>query len=182
MNQDITLREATREDVPLVAWAVLTALDMPTDDMEEILASCADEKSMYSWCNSLIACVGGMPVGCIVSYDGDHYEEVREYTWSRLWDDFDREEILNTPAETHPGEYYLDTMAIKAEARGRDIGKMLMLAAIERGKSLGYNRFSLIVDINKPRLKKYYETLGFQKSGEILFFGHNYYTMTKVID
>lgn len=180
MNSIISIRPATPADVPLVAWTVLTALDLPTDDLRQMIESCADKNSMYSWCNALIAFANNTPIGCIISYPGDRYVEMREYTWSKLWNNFDMQAIHNIPLETHPGQYYLDSMAIKPEARGLDVGHMLMQAAINHGKSLGYNNFALIVNINKPRLKAYYEKLGFIISGKLPFFGHDYFIMTAI--
>lgn len=176
--KNVTLRNATAGDTPLVAWTVLTALDMDASDLEWVMESCADHRSMYSWNKAIIATVDGVPAGCIVSYPGDDYESLRQYTWARLWGDVDEEFIRNTPAETGPGEYYLDSLAIKEEYRGHNIGKQLMEAAMAHGRELGYNRFGLLVDINKPRLQDYYASLGFSKSHQVLFFGHTYWKMT----
>lgn len=35
----ITIRDAKKEDVEIVAWTVLTALDMDTDEMEKFIKS-----------------------------------------------------------------------------------------------------------------------------------------------
>lgn len=171
---EVTIADATADDTREVAWTVLTALDMPTDHLDWMTASCADEKSMYSWNKAIIARVDGEPVGCLVAYPGDGYEQIREYTWSRLWNDADPETIKATEIETYPGEYYLDSLAIRPEFRGRGIGKLLIEAAIERGRKLGYRTFALIVSIEKPRLQAYYESLGFAPAGKVNFFGHRY--------
>ena len=52
---EIEIRDARIEDVPVVAWTVLTALDMSTDDMDRFVKSCSDEDTMYSWKNSYFA-------------------------------------------------------------------------------------------------------------------------------
>lgn len=133
---------------------------------------------MYSWNKSIIAYVDGKPVGSIISYPGDDYESLRRYTWSKIWKDIDSETIRQTEVEAYPGEYYLDSMAILPEYRSCSIGKSLIAAAIEQGKSLGYNVFTLLVDYDKPRLKAYYESMGFKENGEMTFFGHRYKRMT----
>ncbi len=93
--------------------------------------------------------------------------------------------------ECLPGEFYLDSMAILPEFRGRAyeyagstdrIGHILMLDGIEEGRRKGFPRISLIVDKAKPRLKTYYSALGFRPDGEILFFGHLYDRMIKDLD
>lgn len=175
-----TLKEANINNVETVAWTVLTALDMDTSDMGRIVVSCSDEKSMYSWRNSIVACDGDEVIGCIICYEGDRYEALWQYTWGNLWSDIDEEFIKNTPAEAHPGEFYLDSMAIKPEYRGRGIGKRLIEAALKKGRKLGYKKFSLLVDVEKTRLKAYYETIGFCESGKMMFFGHQYGIMRYV--
>jgi len=176
----VTTESAQLSDVETVAWTVLTALDMDTKDLGSIIKSCSDEKSMYSWRNTIVACDGDEVIGCIICYEGDKYETFRQYTWRNLWSDIDEEFIKNTPAEAHPGEFYLDSMAVKPEYRGRGIGKQLVKAAISKGRELGYKNFSLLVDVEKPRLKAYYETIGFSESGKMKFFGHQYDIMRYV--
>lgn len=177
-EMDITIRKAKKDDVRFVAWTVLTALDLDDSQLEKTMQSCADTESLYSWTHALIAeDSDGTPQGCIVSYRGDDYMRMREHTWPTLWTDVDPELVRNTPPETQPGEYYLDSMAIVEESRGHDFGKRLMQAAIEEGRRAGYRQFALIVDIDKPRLRDYYTTLGFQPDRELQFLTHRFTKM-----
>ncbi|MDE7351268.1 MAG: GNAT family N-acetyltransferase [Muribaculaceae bacterium] len=173
----MTIRQATQADTEYVAKTVLTALDMDTSDLGWVKESCADPKSMYSWNKALIAEQDGAPVGCIISYRGDDYLPIREYTWSRLWKGVDPEVIRKSAIETYPGEYYLDSLSVDPEFRGHGLGKKLMQAAIDYGASLGYRKFALLVAVEKPRLKAYYASLGFKEVGEVNFFGHRYHRM-----
>lgn len=173
------IRKATAKDVDYVAKTVLTALDMDLSELEWVKRSCADPKSMYSWNKALIAEEDGNPIGCIISYRGDAYLPIREYTWSRLWEGIDPEIIRKSAIETYPGEYYLDSLVIESEFRGNGLGKKLMLAAMEHGRSLGYRKFALLVAVQKTRLKEYYASLGFREVGDVNFFGHQYYRMVK---
>lgn len=181
MQDNIIIRKARKDDAAYVAKTVLTALDMDSSDLEWVMASCVDPKSMYSWRNALIAEDNGNPIGCIISYRGDDYLPIREYTWSRLWVGVDPEVIRSSAIETYPGEYYLDSLAIDPEYRGKGLGKRLMQAAIGQGKNLGYDKFALLVATDKPRLKEYYATLGFEEAGDVNFFGHHYHRMTKTL-
>lgn len=179
MKSDISIRRASKEDAEFVAWVVLTALDLDLSQLDKTAASCADDLSLYSWKNALVAIDGdGRPVGCIISYPGDEYMRMREYTWPSLWTDVDPELVRNTPREALPGEYYLDSMAIIPEARGEGLGHRLMLAAMEEGRKRGYDRFSLIVDIGKPHLRDYYASLGFRPAGPLRFITHDFTKMT----
>ncbi len=179
MENKITIRKGKEEDTETVAKTVLTALDMDTSKLEWIKESCADPNSMYSWNKSLIAEEDGKPIGCIISYSGDDYQQLREYTWSRLWKGVDPSVIKDSAIETYPGEYYLDSLAIEPEYRGQGIGKRLMEAAMEYGGELGYDKFALLVSLEKPRLKEYYATAGFEEADDVNFFGHQYHRMVK---
>lgn len=179
MGKKIIIRKGREEDTETVAKTVLMALDMDTSHLEWVKASCADPKSMYSWNKSLIAEEDGKPIGCIISYSGDNYQQLREYTWSRLWEGVDPAAIKNSAIETYPGEYYLDSLTIEPEYRGNGLGKKLMEAAIEHGEELGYGRFALLAALEKPRLQEYYASLGFEEADDVNFFGHRYKRMVK---
>lgn len=173
------IRKAKQGDAAFVAWTVLTALDKDSSDLGKATDVCSDDFGLYSWKNALIAEENGKPIGCIISYPGDKYLQFREYTWPKFWTDIDPDLMKNTLHETESGEYYLDSMAILPEYRGKAIGKKLMLAAIEHGMELGYERFALIVDVDKPHLQDYYSQLGFKDAGPILFFTHLFTKMIK---
>ena len=174
---EIEIREARLEDTPIVAWTVLTALDMPTDDIQRFIDMCSDPESMYSWTNSIVAVVDGNPIGCLIAYDGSRYQQLKSYTWSTLWNDFDVTYLNKMEPETKDGEFYLDSMAIFPEYRGLNIGKKLIDFAILKARNIGIPYSTLLVDINKPKLKKYFESIGFQKFGEMNFFNHKYSRM-----
>jgi ribosomal protein S18 acetylase RimI-like enzyme len=164
-------------DAPFVAWTVLTALDIDSDDMQSVIDCCVDVHSMYSWNKALIAKVNGKCVGCIISYDGAEYSRLRNYTWAKMWNSFDSNYVNNIAHETYPGEYYLDSIAVIPQYRGVNIGKMLILEAIRIGAEQGHTRFGLIVDVKKPHLYDYYKSLGFNRIGSMEFFGHTYHRM-----
>lgn len=173
----IEIRDANKDDVEIVAWTVLTAMDMETDDMRKFIDSCSEDNTLYSWKNAIVATVDGVSVGSLIAYDGRRYKKLRQRTWSSLWDDMDKGYLSKVEAETHDGEFYLDSMAIRPEYRGHGIGRMLIEDAVKKGKELGCACSSLLVDKNKPRLEAYYQAMGFERFGEMEFFGHDYYRM-----
>ena len=178
---DIEVRDACIEDVPIVAWTVPTALDMPTDDIEKFNRVCSQEGTMYSWKNSIIASVDKMPVGCLIAYDGSKYDELRKKTWPSLWEDIDSSIIEETEKEACEGEFYLDSMAILPEYRGLNIGKKLIDFALVKARYFDLPISTLLVDTNKPRLEAYYRKMGFEEYGKILFFKHEYKKMKKSV-
>lgn len=46
-------------------------------------------------------------------------------------------------------------------------------------RELGYDRFTLLVDVDKPRLETYYTMLDFQRDARVHFMGHPYYRMVR---
>ena len=176
------LRPATIEDAPLVAWTVLTALDMPTDDITMALRACQREDTLYSWRHATLAADGDRPVGCIIAYEGAKYAEIRESTWNLIWGrDDNADAFADVELETYTDEYYLDSMAILPEYRGKGIGRSLLLHAIEQGKKARCSCSTLIVSIDKPRLEVHYQSIGFTECGSIEFFGHKYNRMKTTI-
>ena len=173
----IEIREAIQADARLVAYAVLRALDMGMEEMERFVVSCSDENAMYSWKDSFVAEVDGKPAGCLIAYEGSRYKALRERTWPRLWLDMSEDELENVEIEAFPGEYFLDSLAILPEFRGHDIGKRLLQAALDKGRRLGCHSATLMVDVNKPKLCAYYQSMGFGEYGLIDFFGHTYKRM-----
>lgn len=172
----VTIRKATEDDVRFVAWTVLTALDLNTDDIEKAVNSCLQEESLYSWKSALIALVGDKPVGCLISYDGNKYMERRDCTWRNIWGE--SEETLQTiEPETREGEYYLDSMAILPAYRGMEIGRRLIEFAIQESSKQSYDSVTLIVSQEKPHLQSYYQSIGFEPFGEMDLFDHLYNRM-----
>jgi ribosomal protein S18 acetylase RimI-like enzyme len=56
----------------------------------------------------------------------------------------------------------IEAVRVSAKHRGHNIGKWMMEAAIEYGKSKGASIVQLTTNIQRPRAKKFYEQLGFE--------------------
>lgn len=174
----IDIRPATMADVGFVSWTVLTALDMDSSHAGLVRRVCADPDSLYSWTNAVIATVDGEPAGCLIAYPGDRYLQMRRHTWPRLWIDLDAELIHNSAIETVPGEFYLDSLAVKPEFRGpMRIGARLIDYDIARARAEGYQSVTILVSEHKPRLQAYYEALGFTPYTTMDFLGHRYHKL-----
>ena len=81
--------------------------------------------------------------------------------------------------ETSEGEFYLDSMAILSGFRGLGIGKLLMLDRMCYAERNGFEVITLLVDKDKPRLQRYYESLGFVLMEEMFVFGSWYNKLEK---
>lgn len=179
---DFAIRQAERTEAAFVAKCVLAAVnlyDFKNDSIEKDTAEyvCGRDDTLYSWRNTRIATIGGEPVGCMVSYPGETYAAAREITFG-IFKDAGRE-MTGTEFETGPGEWYLDSMAIVPKYRGYGIGHILMLDAIDTARKHGYQKVTLIVECNKPRLRDYYAGIGFEPERELNAFGDRYLKMSK---
>ena len=179
----VSVRQATREDIPFVAQCVLASVDLydfMEDSIEKDIALkvCSLDDTLYSWRNARIATVEGIAVGCLISYDGGIYPEGRKRTF-KYFADAGRP-MDNSEAETGPGEYYLDAMAIRPAFRGYGIGHVLMHDALDIAKARGIKKISLIVECSKPELRAYYAQLGFIPERELDAFGKRYLRMVLI--
>ena len=182
----INIRPVNEHDAPIIARCVLAAMEIFDIDaivpdkmmpmVKNIELAATDDKRLYSCTNSIIAEADGVPVGCIISYDGSNYAALRKRTFDILYEESGLD-LRDNPMETSSGEYYLDCMAIRHKYRGRGIGHLLMKAAIEQGKALGIKRFTLLVEKSHKSLGDYYARLGFAPKEEIYAFGTDYVKM-----
>ena len=179
--KQITIREATVDDVCFIADCVLASVDAyifggkRPEEYESIRVVCTLDDTLYSYRNALIADFHGEAVGCLVAYPGDNYEQARERTAETICSVKGGIDFGDSALETGPGEFYLDSMAVVPSFRGNGLGHLLLKAQIQRGRNLGYNRFSLIVAKSHSKLKEYYEQLGFRQEGELTFLGEEYF-------
>ena len=186
----MTLRRATQEDAPFLALVVMEALG--DDIMERAHADnandgdrhrlelitdviCRDD-TLYSWRHALVAeDAGGTLLGAMVAYPGDGYVAMRDRTFSLLREliTFD---TASMDAETVPGEYYLDSLAVSPLARGKGVGRQLLCAA--RDEAFAQSRPAILACApENTNAKALYETMGFREEGELFIFGHKYLRM-----
>ena len=183
----IQLRDATLDDAPFIARVVLAGIDMldieamlPDEHRgiyEHLIEICRMDDTLYSYCNTRIAEADGNLVGALVAYDGTRYARMREKTFC-LVKQTSGMDLSRNAMETGPGEFYLDSMAIFPEYRGSGIGRMLMRDRVDFALNKGFSKVTLLVDKDKPRLQKYYESLGFVFSEEMFVFGSRYYKLS----
>lgn len=183
----VIIKDATRDDTQFIAWAVLSAIghEEGTEEFQKLLPVvtdiCSMDNTLYSWRRTRVAVVGGTVVGCLVSYDGAEYDTLRPLTWSLFGQGYDgelpEEVIAANGIETKAGEYYLDSMAVKKAFRGYEIGRMLLEDGIALAKAKKFPRVTLIVESDHPKLKEYYESVGFRGEDHMMFFGDDYTRM-----
>ena len=83
--------------------------------------------------------------------------------------------------ECFDDEFYIDSIAVDEKFRGQGLAKELILHSFVKAKELGHKKVSLIVDVNKPKVRKFYESLGFKFNTKKIINLHEYDHMIKEI-
>lgn len=178
-KRQITIREARREDAPLIAEAVAMAVGYDTSHplYPVFLELAGREVAQYSYHNSLVAEVDGVAAGALVGYDGARLEELRRPIYPLLEQHLGG--VPHIEDETEEGEFYLDSLGVLPMFRGLGVGRALLRSMTERAFAEGHARVGLIVDFDNPDAERLYASLGFQRVGEKLFLGHWMWHMQK---
>jgi ribosomal protein S18 acetylase RimI-like enzyme len=176
------IRQATIEDSAFIAQAILLALGMNLDNLEEesywgddslILFSnlARREDSQYSYKNTLVCEVEGEVAGVLIAYEGAKLYSLREALFNEV-ERMNLAAITGLEDETEPGEYYIDSLTVFAEFRGRGIATMLINSAVEEACKRNIHKVGLIVDKENPNAAKLYTKLGFKYVKDKMFLGH----------
>lgn len=183
MENRLILRDASIDDAPFIARVVLAGIDMvdmgePVLEeqrpiLEHLIDICHMEDTLYSYRHTRIAAVNDVAIGALIGYDGGQYAEMRVKTFGLVYQT-SGVDLSKNAMETRAGEYYLDSMAVLPEFRGRKIGLQLIRDRIDCARRNGFDAVTLLVDKDKPHLQRYYESLGFIFSEEIFVFGSWY--------
>ena len=179
MGQDADMiRRARKEEAAqiaelfMLAWPVEEILEsngIPYEQLHESMtAIAAAEETIYSYENTFVAEVDGKVVGAMCAYDGADYMRLKQPIVNELGADSGFAQLKETKA----GEFYLDSVGVLPEYRGRGIASSLFEAQCERAASLGHKVAGLIVDVDKPQAEALYARLGFRYLDDKDFFGH----------
>ncbi len=96
----------------------------------------------------------------------------------------DKDQKINSlleSKEVFDDEYYIDSLAVFESYRGLGIARNLIQEVALNAGSEGYNKLSLLVDINNEAAEKLYEKLEFKVDKHINILGHPYKHMIKFI-
>lgn len=175
---DITIRPAVLEEAATIAELFMLA--WPVEDILEangisyaqlhksVAAVATQRETIYSYENTIVAEVDGRVVGAMCAYDGADYIRFKQPVVDALGNDSGFAQLN----ETEAGEFYLDSVGVYPEYRGRGIASHIFEAQIARAASLGHSRVGLIVDVDKPSAEALYRRLGFVHIDDKDFFGH----------
>jgi len=125
--------------------------------------------NQYSFENIVVAEHDSILIGQICCYPGKDVFQLRKPILAELAQNYGRK--IDLELETQAGEVYIDSLAVSPLARGRGIGKMLLLYAIDRYCKRQNSLLGLLVDRDNPNAKKLYLQLGFREGGRKHIFG-----------
>ena len=182
---NINIRKAHKEEAQqiaelfMLAWPVDEILEsnaISYDQLHESITLIAGgEDTIYSYENTLVAEIDGKVVGAMCAYDGADYQRLKQPIVDTLGPDSGFAKLK----ETEAGEFYMDSVGVLPEFRGRGIASRLFEAQCERAASLGHEVAGLIVDVDKPQAEALYTRLGFVYLDDKDFFGHAMKHMVK---
>ena len=179
MEQDVDMiRRARKEEAAqiaelfMLAWPVEEIMEsngLTYEQLHESMAAiAAAEETIYSYENTFVAEVDGKVVGAMCAYDGADYMRLKQ----PIVDVLGAGSGFAQLKETEAGEFYLDSVGVLPEYRGRGIASSLFEAQCERAALLGHKVAGLIVDVDKPQPEALYARLGFTYLDDKDFFGH----------
>lgn len=177
-HKAIRLAWATPDDTKFVAWGICCALHRePEGEFLDFVADiCRREDVLYSYRHALIAWADGEPVGLCLCYDGHDYHAMRLRTFALFPQGDDDMDLEHMQDESGPGEYYIDSLAVKPAYRHRGIAHQLMQQQISVGQSRGLE-CTLLVDPLNPSALGLYQSLGFEYKEECYAFGQIFHKM-----
>jgi ribosomal protein S18 acetylase RimI-like enzyme len=88
---------------------------------------------------------------------------------------------LQHEPESAPDEFYLDALAVAPRHRGAGHAARLIADVCVHAAQAGHARAGLLVDRDKPSVKRLYAKLGFAVDGERRLAGHRYEHMSRAL-
>ena len=177
------IRKATIEDSAFIAKAILLALGMNLDNLEEesnwgddsliLFENLARrEDSQYSYKNTLVCEVAGEIAGVLIAYDGAMLSPLREALFNEI-EQMNLVSVTGLGDETEPGEYYIDSLTVFEEFRCKGVATNLINRVVEEARKRNIQKVGLLVDKENPNAAKLYTKLGFKYVKDKMFLGHD---------
>jgi len=171
-----TLRKAVKTDAPFIAPLIMEAMNHECcqyfagphhtlEDFRKMMVELIEqEESQYSYHNSIVAVndLNQHVVGVIVGYNGSDLHRLRKAFIDAAKKHFDMDHS-GMADEAAGDEFYIDSIAVAAEARHQGIASALLHSVI--GQQAGKRPVGLLVDVDNPKAELLYLRLGFKEAG-----------------
>lgn len=184
MDEKISIEPALRSDAAAIAPLIMEAMnydccqnwagpDHSLDDFRLLMTQLIEsDKSQYSYKNATVArCADGTVVAVCICYDGGSLHELRKTFVESARRAFGID-YSNIDDETTAGEFYIDSLAVRADFRSRGIATELLHHAIDECKRRCLPQVGLLVDANNPAAQRLYESVGFEFQNHTSWGGH----------
>ena len=186
---NLLVRQATAQDAtevaPLIYEAIGDIANRLTGACEnkDILSGLEDlvrsEDNRHTYLNTYIAYEDKKILGIVVLYDGKTGKDLDGRLMKKLQQTHGASYKIDEEARDE--EYYIDTICVAPDARGRGIGTMLLRFAEQQAKKLGYTKLSLNVETEKTKARSLYEREGFVVTEPWEIIGEPFYHMVKEV-
>lgn len=182
LSKSVKIVDSSLTDAPLIGDVVVSAIgeehargfdpDGNLDRVRELFGTLAGRvDSQYSCINTVKAVDENDNVmGFAVGYDGAVLQRLRRAFISEVKRLMGRDLEGQIPDETGPGEFYLDSLGVFPDYRGRGVGRALIEAMAARAAAAG-KPLGLLCEKSNRRARRLYDSLGFRKVGETPFAG-----------
>lgn len=148
------------------------------DDVIQMMSQFfALKNNRLSYENAIIAMDKGEPVGLLICYHGSQTEVLDRPFVEHVKRLTGKAPVL--VKEARDDEFYLDTVVVRSDCRGKGFGKVLLEAFEKEGERRGYDCVSLLVDEENSRARQLYERVGYRQDGELMLSGHMFSHMVK---
>ncbi|WP_346915236.1 GNAT family N-acetyltransferase [Clostridium sp.] len=196
--KNLTLRDATEVDAPIIAGLIYDTEEIPDhvwgqgtkeDILNRIQWLVLSKESRYSYLNIKVAELNGDTCGAIILLNSEEIAELDTKTSLKLLHmikgikgkmKFIKDLILGMYLkEGGDRELYIANLATTKEVRGLGIGKELMKLAERVAKEKGYKGCSLLA--KDENVRKFYENLDYKFEKEEKYFSQYLYRMVKMV-
>jgi len=195
IGMDVTIRDATEQDAPFLAWVMQEAarshlplglwdFTLPGPDRPRLEAvarmAIAQPESFVHFGGFLVAEADGKAIAGLSGYDSAHkpldgFTTVMDGTLEQLgWSAEHRAlagirlaPIGTCMPDSPPGVWVIEWVAAKPEARGRGVAHKLLVEILERGRRGGYTKSQIGYLLGNTPAKTAYERVGFETTGDM---------------
>lgn len=130
-----------------------------------------------SYQNCLVIEVSGQIVGVLVAYHGSQTNTLDQPYIDHIL--HTTKQQVTITKEAQDDEYYLDTIGILPNYRGKGYGTVLIGAFEKQAAQLGYSKLALLVSQKNEGAYKLYQRLGYVADYDIIFSGYHFWHLVK---
>lgn len=188
----IKIRQATINDgptiVPLIMEAIgeianrLTGEEKSSAVETALLQLFEREDNRHSYLNSYVSVdeENDEVLGVLVIYSGQDAIQMDKNLSN--WLEQKSAPTSRIDAEAYVDEFYIDTICVHPNARGKGIGSQLLIYAEEVARENQFTKLALNVELEKDKARKLYEKMGFVTTESWSIIDEPFHHMVKVLN